>query len=225
MDHAPALPPPTKRMRFEQPLWNSNLETLDDREEVGLERMRMDTSRSQHRTQCQEDDDDDDDDDDEGVDHESLGQSKNKDMKNHHHYHYQHQNDSSLMESDNWMGVDEESSKTMSLTPIAERGALIRYEGSKTMTLTDGVDGLLRHRWRDYLRQIPKLINTQGNELVLYRPPPPNFLTSQDDEDAYDDEVRIEELDEELDDDDTLLDSHDGRIHELEEKIMNMDLD
>ncbi|KAF9363822.1 hypothetical protein BGX34_003241 [Mortierella sp. NVP85] len=123
------------------------------------------------------------------------------------------------------MSIDEDSSKPYSSTLLAERGALVRYEGPKSMTLADGVEGLLKHRWRESQKEMPTLINAQGNELVLYRRPPPTVLTSLNDSDIHDCVTRIEELDD--DDDIFRQNAHgdDDHIHELEEGIMDMDLD
>ncbi|KAK3807611.1 MAG: hypothetical protein J3Q66DRAFT_355858 [Benniella sp.] len=189
MDHAPVKPSPTKRIRVEEPMVRSKLETLDDQEdEPRIQAMLSEESK----------------------DNEHLDKSEEE------------REDLSRME----MSIDEESSKPCPSTLLAERGALVRYEGPISMTLADGVEGLLKHRWRESQKEMPILINAQGNELVLYRRPPPSVLASLNDSDIHDCVARIEELD---DDDDDIFrrNAHDNddQIHELEEGIMDMDLD
>ncbi|KAG0009959.1 hypothetical protein BGZ80_001903 [Entomortierella chlamydospora] len=127
-------------------------------------------------------------------------------------------------DQDVWMSDDEESSKSKKSIPRAELGALIRYEGPKTMTLADGVDALIRQHWGNRHGDVPTISKTQGNELVLYRRPPPTFLSSQDtDDDELQSYVRIEELGD--DDDIDNINNTDSHINELEARIMDMDID
>jgi hypothetical protein len=188
MDHAPVKPSPTKRIRLEEPMPQSKLETLDDQEdEPRIQAMSSEESK----------------------DNEHLDKSEEEHL------------------SRMGMSIDEESSKPCPSTLLAERGALVRYEGLKSMTLADGVEGLLKHRWRESQKEMPTLINAQGNELVLYRRPPPTVLASLNDSDIHDCVARIEELDDDDDDDIFRRNAHDDddHIHELEEGIMDMDLD
>ncbi|KAF9356036.1 hypothetical protein BGX26_005799 [Mortierella sp. AD094] len=127
-------------------------------------------------------------------------------------------------EQDIWMSDDEESSKPKKPVPRAELGALIRYEGPKTMKLADGVDALIRQHWSNRHGDVPTICNSQSNELVLYRRPPPAFLSSQD---ADDDEPQLYPRIEELGDDDDIdsFNNNDSHINELEARIMDMDID
>ncbi|KAI1320926.1 hypothetical protein EDD11_009249 [Mortierella claussenii] len=138
---------------------------------------------------------------------------------------YRNSQPMSMVDQDEYSGSDHTTN-----TSRTELGALIRYEGPKTMTLVDGVDALIRQRWSAQ----PELSNAQGNELVLYRRPPPTFLSSShdhDDDNGSDDSsqpwARIEEL---KDDDDVSCSSQgsaiiDPSLQELEDRIMDMDLD
>ncbi|KAK3838273.1 MAG: hypothetical protein J3R72DRAFT_448849, partial [Linnemannia gamsii] len=124
------------------------------------------------------------------------------------------------MESADWMS-DDDGDNTHRKNAQPEM-ALIRYEGPKFVTLADGVEALIQKRWNDD-HYIPALDNLQGNELVLYRPPPLQALRDNDDNDNEPYLTAIEELD----DDDIYQSSNDNSdslIHELEDKIMDMDL-
>ncbi|KAF9432360.1 hypothetical protein BGZ76_010907 [Entomortierella beljakovae] len=111
----------------------------------------------------------------------------------------------------------------------AQLGALIRYEGPKSMKLAEGVDALIQPKWECRSIDPPALNNAQGNELVLYRRPPPTYFSTLDDDDYEPCQgqqrqfPRIEEL---TDDMHIGSDqSDDASIDELESKIMSMDID
>ncbi|KAF9098861.1 hypothetical protein BGX23_004953 [Mortierella sp. AD031] len=204
LDHAPALPSPAKRSRID-PSTSSDgsLMTVDELEE-GRERKRLNrrsTAHTRHAT-------------------DNAFNSTSNDI-----FGYRDE----PMDYNGWMSDDEcsNANNTRRITPKPEM-ALIRYEGPKTVTLADGVEALIRKRWNDD-HDILALDNLQGNEMVLYRPPPPQALR-----DCYDnDNEPSSTIVEELDDDDTFQASHshsskystDNLIHELEDKIMDMDLD
>ncbi|KAF9113328.1 hypothetical protein BGX27_001778 [Mortierella sp. AM989] len=199
-EHAPVKPSPIKRIRTRKSD-ESSLEILDELEGVAYKDIRR--MRGQP----------------------SYTGSKwiNTRMNNY------RDTQSSQMEQDGWMSDDEASNKSKKSNSRAELGALIRYEGPKTMTLADGVDALIREHWSNTNGDFPSLSSSQGNELVLYRRPLPTFLSSQDvdDDEPQQSSSRIVELD---DDDDInasvdMFDNSDSRINELEEKIMYMDID
>ncbi|KAF9550478.1 hypothetical protein EC957_000152 [Mortierella hygrophila] len=123
--------------------------------------------------------------------------------------------DEAMMDTTSWMSDDEDCHTNDTRQKAARpEMALIRYEGPKTVTLADGVEALIRKRWNDD-HYIPSLDNVQGNELVLYRPPPPRALLDNDNDD--DDNIYQAAH--------TSVDNSDRLIHELEDKIMDMDLD
>ncbi|KAG0225010.1 hypothetical protein B0O80DRAFT_448891 [Mortierella sp. GBAus27b] len=195
MDHAPAKPSPMKRLRTEKRP-SSKLVSLDDLE-TG-KRPPLCRTPPNHITSD-----------------EDILDSDRRDRKGMNN----HQDDLSQMD----MSVDVASSTARPPAPIADRGALIRYEGPKTMTLADGVEGLLKHQWSESQKEPPTLLNAQGNEMVLYRRPPPSIPDLHDDDDSFGSTARIEELDD--DDIYTSQTIQDGPIRELEEGIMDMDLD
>ncbi|KAF8930532.1 hypothetical protein BGZ58_008187 [Dissophora ornata] len=224
MDHAPALPSPVKRLRTDSVLSSSHLEVLEDKE-LGrnITSMRTDSRRKQGSSPLAErsttlDDD--------LIN--NLDSDKDDDMTS------CRGSSSSQTDQDSWMMSEDEKSTTSGTgMSRADLGALIRYEGPKTMMLADGVDALFRERWRDQPKNIP---HVQGNEMVLYRRPPPIFLSSREDDDDDDDDddndngsrlspARIEELS----DDDVYTSQDSANNHdpmeELEERIMDMDLD
>ncbi|KAG0374753.1 hypothetical protein BGX24_009995 [Mortierella sp. AD032] len=188
LDHAPALPSPTKRSRVDS---TSSRERPLDEMEQGRESKRLNrrsTARARNTT---------------SATNNMLGYRDEP------------------MESADWMS-DDDGDNTRRKNAQPEM-ALIRYEGPKTVTLADGVDALIQKRWNDD-HYIPALNNLQGNELVLYRPPPLQALRYNDDNDNEPSVMAIEELD----DDDIYQSSNDNSdslIHELEDKIMDMDLD
>ncbi|KAF9186151.1 hypothetical protein BGZ51_002218 [Haplosporangium sp. Z 767] len=115
--------------------------------------------------------------------------------------------DEHAMDQDSWMSTPAYRANTM---------ALVRYKGPKTVTFVDGVDELIRNQLDDHYT--PALDNAQGNEMILYRRPARMPLINQTaDDDAEESSARIEELDDGY--------GTDNAIHELEEKIMDMDLD
>ncbi|KAG0254377.1 hypothetical protein BG011_005795 [Mortierella polycephala] len=115
--------------------------------------------------------------------------------------------DEHTMDQNSWLSTP---------TYRANAMALVRYKGPKTVTFVDGVDELIRHQLDDHYT--PALDNAQGNELILYRRPAHVPLSSQaTDDDAEEPSACIEELDDGY--------GTDNAIHELEEKIMDMDLD
>ncbi|KAG9064265.1 hypothetical protein KI688_003453 [Linnemannia hyalina] len=206
LDHAPALPSPAKRSRVDSsPNDDGPLRSLDELEQ-GRDRKRPNrrsTARPRHM-------------------HATINATNNN---NNNTYDYR---DEAMMDIAGWMSDDEDYHTNDTRQKAARpEMALIRYEGPKTVTLADGVEALIRKRWNDD-HYIPSLDNLQGNELVLYRPPPPRALLDNDDND---DEPSLTVL-EELGDDyniyqaaHTSVDNSDRLIHELEDKIMDMDLD
>lgn len=204
LDHAPALPSPAKRSRIDSSANDDGpLKPLDEQEQ-GREWKRPNrrsTARPRHM-------------------HSTSNATTNNNT-----YDYR---DEAMMDTTGWMSDDEDcNTNDMRQKAARPEMALIRYEGPKTVTLADGVDALIRKRWNDD-HHIPSLDNLQGNELVLYRPPPPRALLDIDDND---DEPSLTVI-EELDDDgnvhqtaQTSVDNSDRLIHELEDKIMDMDLD
>ncbi|KAF9193568.1 hypothetical protein BGZ49_003270 [Haplosporangium sp. Z 27] len=200
-DHAPTLPSPIKRIRTQKDN-ESNLEILDEHDGVGHKDFQNAKGNKSFN-----------------YNWDSNGFDKSRFMND---------NLDAESEQDMWMSDDEESHKPVNSGSKAELGALIRYEGPKTMRLADGVDALIKHHWENQSRKAPELINAQGNELVLYRRPPPIFLSTQDLDD--DEPEQIHPRFEELGDDDqiqTSMDTYDNDSHidELEAKIMGMDID
>ncbi|KAG0273703.1 hypothetical protein BGZ95_010506, partial [Linnemannia exigua] len=197
LDHAPALPSPTKRSRFDSTSSQDKPLRSLDKMEQGQERKRLNRR--------------------------STARARNTISVTHNKHGYRDE----PMESADWMSDDDEddSANNTRQNNAQQEMALIRYEGPKTVTLADGVDALIRKRWDDD-HYIPALDNLQGNELVLYRPPPPQALRDNDDNDNELSFTIIEELD---DDNDDIYqfsnDNSDSLIHELEDKIMDMDLD
>ncbi|KAK3835263.1 MAG: hypothetical protein JOS17DRAFT_736648, partial [Linnemannia elongata] len=202
LDHAPALPSPAKRSRVDSSTTDDGLLRPLDELEQGRERKRPNrrsTARPRHM------------------------QTTFSATNNNNTYGYR---DEAMMDTAGWMSDDEDCHTNDTRKKAAQpEMALIRYEGPKTVTLADGVDALIRKRWNDD-HDIPSLDNLQGNELVLYRPPPRALLDIGDN----DDEASLTII-EELDDKDniyqtahTSVDNSDRLIHELEDKIMDMDL-
>jgi hypothetical protein len=136
--------------------------------------------------------------------------------------------DDAMMDTTGWTSDDNSHANSNSYHKAARpEMALIRYEGPKTVTLADGVDALIRKRWNDD-HDILSLDNLQGNELVLYRPPPLRALLDNDDNDDEPSLTIIEELGEDgniYQTSRTSKDISDDLINELEDKIMDMDLD
>ncbi|KAF9133468.1 hypothetical protein BG015_003552 [Linnemannia schmuckeri] len=211
LDHAPALPSPAKRSRIDSSTNdNGPLRSLDELVQ-GRERKRQ-IKRSLAR-----------------ATHMHSAVTTNNATNNvttiSNSYGYR---DEVMMDTTGWMSDDDDCHNNNTHQKAARpEMALIRYEGPKTVTLADGVDALIRKRWNDD-HDIPSLDNLQGNELVLYRPPPPRALLDNDDND---DEPSLTVI-EELDDDDNIyqathasIENPDSLIHELEDKIMDMDLD
>ncbi|KAF9309152.1 hypothetical protein BGZ91_007507 [Linnemannia elongata] len=207
LDHAPALPSPAKRSRVDSSTNDDGLLTPLDELEQGRERKRpnrRNIARPRHL-------------------HATINANNNNNNNNIYGY-----RDEAMMDATGWMSDDEDSHTNDTREKVARpEMALIRYEGPKTVTLADGVDALIRKRWNDD-HDIPSFDNLQGNELVLYRPPLPRALLDNGDND---DERPLTVI-EELDDDDnihqaanTSVDNSDRLIHELEDKIMDMDLD
>ena len=203
LDHAPALPSPAKRSRIDSSTNNDGpLRSLDELEQSREWKRpnRRSTARPRHM-------------------HANINTTNNNT------YNYR---DEAMVDTTGWMSDDEfcHSNDTRQKAARPEM-ALIRYEGPKTVTLADGVDALIRKRWNDD-QYIPSLDNLQGNELVLYRPPPLRALLDNDDND---DGPSLTIIEEPNDDDDiyqvahTSVDNSDRLIHELEGKIMDMDLD
>jgi len=205
LDHAPALPSPAKRSRIVSSTNdNGPLRSLDELEQSREQKRqnRRGLARARHM-------------------HAAVTTNN---ATNNNSYGYR---DEAMMDITGWMSDDDvcHNSNTRQKTARPEM-ALIRYEGPKTVTLADGVDALIRKSWNDD-HDIPSLDNLQGNELVLYRPPPRALL----DNDDNDDEPSLTVI-EELDDDDNIyqaahasIDNPDSLIHELEDRIMDMDLD
>ncbi|KAF9901640.1 hypothetical protein EC991_005827 [Linnemannia zychae] len=196
LDHAPSLPSPAKRSRVDSSSSRDGpLKSLDELEQ-GRKRSRL-NRRTTARTR-----------------------NTTPAVTNMHGYRDE------PIEPSGWMSDDDchdNINHTRQQNARPEM-ALIRYEGPKTVTLADGVDALIRKRWNDD-NDILTLDNLQGNELVLYRPPP-RALQHNDDNDTEPCLTIIEEID---DDNDNVYQSSnnnsDSLIHELEDKIMDMDLD
>ncbi|KAG0203247.1 hypothetical protein BGX28_004429 [Mortierella sp. GBA30] len=131
-------------------------------------------------------------------------------------------NSSQMMDQDEWMADEGRSLETTPVTSGTGSMALVRYEGPKTMTLADGMDALIRQGWRDRA-EVAVLDNVQGHELVLYRRPAPTFLTAQEADDDTQGSTHIEELHD--DEDLPSYSNTEDSLHELEGKIMDMDLD
>lgn len=200
LDHAPALPSPAKRSRVDSSTDGDGPLTPVDEMEEGRERKRP-NRRNIAR---------------------ARGSTNTSTTKM---YGYRDE----TMDYAGWMSDDESNSNnndsTSKTAPRTEM-ALIRYEGPKTVTLADGVEALIRERWSDD-HTILSLDNVQGNELVLYRPPPPKALLDNDDYDNEPSATIIKQLDEDDLDQISLAsnDNSDDLIQELEDKIMDMDLD
>ncbi|KAF9133832.1 hypothetical protein BGX30_012134 [Mortierella sp. GBA39] len=205
LDHAPALPSPAKRSRVDSSTNDDGpLRPLDELEQ-GRDRKRPNrrsTARPRHM-------------------HTTINATNN----NNNTYDYR---DEAMIDTTGWMSDDEDYHTNDTRQKAARpEMALIRYEGPKTVTLADGVDALIRKRWNDD-HYIPSLDNLQGNELVLYRPPPPRALLDNDDNDDEPSLAVIEELGDDYNTYQaahTSVDNSDRLIHELEDKIMDMDLD
>ncbi|KAF8924670.1 hypothetical protein BGZ58_001551 [Dissophora ornata] len=149
---------------------------------------------------------------------------------------------------------DTSSSQSGVETPKAGQQILIRYQGSKTVSLTDGRATVCWSRWKDQeLVCVFPQDGRQGKELVLYQKPVAGVkarirrasgqrgkggvgsqqLKDADHHDARNDcqlNAFIEELSDDDDDGNVADDegckaSEDGPLMELEEKIMDMELD
>lgn len=207
LDHAPALPSPAKRSRVDSSTNDDGpLRPLDELEQ-GRDRKRPNrrsTARPRHM-------------------HATINAINNNNNNNTYDY-----RDEAMIDTTGWMSDDEDYHTNDTRQKAARpEMALIRYEGPKTVTLADGVDALIRKRWNDD-HYIPSLDNLQGNELVLYRPPPPRALLDNDDNDDEPSLTVVEELGDNYNiyqAAHTSVDSSDRLIHELEDKIMDMDLD
>ncbi|KAG0306145.1 hypothetical protein BGZ98_002914 [Dissophora globulifera] len=213
LDHAPALPSPMKRLRTDKSVNRSPLEVLGDKDPMGTDTPQRRFSKNHSNTRRKHNAFQ-----NRGQDPAELNLDIDLDLDNNdRHLNGYRDNLSSRMETDSWASDDERSKKSSTGASRAEMGALIRYEGPKTMRLADGVDALLRERWRGHSGSTPMLNSAQGNEMVLYRPPPPIFLSTQDsdndDDDWQESQVYIEELDDDV------------PIEKLEDMIMDMDLD
>ncbi|KAF9126678.1 hypothetical protein BGW39_006456 [Mortierella sp. 14UC] len=196
-DHAPALPSPAKRSRVDfSSTRDGPFKSLDDLE-LGRERKRL-NRRSTARAR------------------NSTSATSNS-MQGYR---------DEPMESAGWMSDDDSHNNTSNTRQQNTRPemALIRYQGPKAVTLADGVDALIRKRWNDD-NDILTLDNLQGNELVLYRPLP-QALRDNNNNGTEHCSATIEELDDGNDDIyRSSNDNTDSLIHELEDKIMDMDLD
>lgn len=200
LDHAPALPSPSKRSRIDDGPLKSLDELEQGREHKRQNRRSTTSARRMHATV-----------------------STNNSIINMYGY-----RDEAMMDTTGWVSDDDCHTNSNSYQE-AERPemALIRYEGPKAVTLAEGVDALIRKRWNDDHDILP-LDNLQGNELVLYRPPPPRALLDNDDNDDEPSLAFIEEIDDDSNiyqTSHTSSDNSDDLINELEDKIMDMDLD
>ncbi|KAF9954755.1 hypothetical protein BGZ72_004301 [Mortierella alpina] len=128
-----------------------------------------------------------------------------------------------VMDQDEAMADDSESTEKKTTASSANSMALIRYEGPKSLFLADGVDSLIKYGWKEHPEAVA-LDSLQGHELVLYRRPAPTFLSTQEtDDDAQESCTIIEEMDDDAHYGST--ESSDDLMNALEEKIMDMDLD
>ncbi|KAF9580184.1 hypothetical protein BGW38_003278 [Lunasporangiospora selenospora] len=227
MDHAPATPSPTKRLRRDPPMfWNSRVPTPaptptpEGRPQRHLSKT-IDPKTRNSSTMLDG--------------HMGLG------------YHSEER----LLSLLNTMGQkddmnENEENQSVNSSRLESR-ALIRYEGPRALTLADGVDALLMNRWTHRsLEPTTSEYEPQGHEMVLYRPPAGTpaalFRTptrgsgsleimTRDHDDDDDGEVPMNVRIEELDDDDQEdfgfhnLATVNTPIQELEDKIMGMDLD
>ncbi|KAF9909282.1 hypothetical protein BX616_011240 [Lobosporangium transversale] len=215
MDHAPSLPSPYKRSRIHRSMDNSSSRDSGDGDDSPLEIISEPRNELQSNTTKKDRTSDDD-------NHGQFSQYSNSNT-----YRDDQSESSMMMDQDNWDNATPQTPKPSQ----ADLGALIRYEGPKTVTLADGVDALIRKQWLNRYNTTPELSDVQGNELVLYRRPPPTFLSSSfdyEDDDTPEFTARITEIDDDKEDDGYA--SHDSanddsHVQELEDKIMGMDLD
>ncbi|KAF9575416.1 hypothetical protein EC968_003021 [Mortierella alpina] len=134
-----------------------------------------------------------------------------------------YEKDVHVMDQDETMADENESTEKKTAASRANSMALIRYEGPKSMFLVDGVDSLIRRGWNEHPKDIA-LDTAQGHELVLYRRPAPTFLSIQEtDDDDQESSTVIEEMD--GDAYYASAEASDDLMNALGEKIMDMDLD
>ncbi|KAF9275402.1 hypothetical protein BGZ68_010817 [Mortierella alpina] len=134
-----------------------------------------------------------------------------------------YENAAQVMDQDEAMADDSESTEKKTTTSGASSMALIRYQKPRSMFLVEGVDSLIRRGWNEH-PETAALESAQGHELVLYRRPRPTYLSTQEtDDDAQESSTVIEEMDDDAHY--TPTENSDDLMNALEEKIMDMDLD